>query len=1040
VPAYTPPDSEYKRLDALKSYKILDSLPEQEYDAITRLASYICQTPIALITLLDNERQWFKSKIGIDIDQTSIEDSFCRYTILGDDLLEVSDTQADDRFANNRFVTNEPGIRFYAGAPLTDEDGYRLGSLCVIDNVPHTLTQEQRDALKILSREVISHLTLRRQKRELEASVLQMQEFYNLFNSSPDIHCITDKQGIIEVVNNTFTRITGYEPADIIGKPLWHFFINNSKGNTTADFKRSLLQNKQVDLQTLIDNKYGETRWINWCLSNNEGKWYINGRDNTQQKKVRAELEQLSLVANKISNGVAIADAENKMIWVNAAFTKITDYELDDVKGKQLSDVLGGDYNNPEVLTKTEELLKSKKPFEYELQIETKTGKGLWLSIISSVILNSAGEVEKYIKILINITPRKLAEHDLNILSFAARKSPSGILIRDKNSAVVWMNEAFEKITGFTLAEMKGKMFGKMLLGKDSDVAVFEKARDMASKNRPYELELKIYRKDKTPLWIYLSNSPMFNETGDLDRQVGVIVDITERKAAEQQLTMLSLVASNSLSGMIINDGEGKIEWVNEAFTHITGYGLDDVKHRHLGDVLKGELTDISIIEKARELSRKKQSFEVDLLVYRKDGQPLWISVINSVILNNDGKIDKYVEVVIDITAKKKAELELIATKEEALQLGRAKEMFVSVMSHEIRTPLNAIIGISRLLNENEALPSQKENLDILKFSSNNLMMLINDVLDFTKIETGNIQLEKAEVNLREIVHGVVATLQIKSLEKNIYIHTHIDDDIPEIVTGDSTRIMQILLNLTSNAVKFTEKGGVDIDLKAIEQNAQSVRIRFAVSDTGIGIAADNINSIFDAWKQAESNTTRKYGGTGLGLAISKRLVTLHDSRINVDSIVGTGSTFWFTISFDKVIEHSDNKKDKLEETLNLHALVVDDNQINRLLINKVLKKWGATADFAENGLEAVEKIKANKNYDVVLMDIHMPKMGGLEATKLIREMPETYFRQLSIIALTASMLNSQMSNIEGAGMNDYILKPFEPKILFEKLSRYQKQ
>jgi len=175
-------------------------------------------------------------------------------------------------------------------------------------------------------------------------------------------------------------------------------------------------------------------------------------------------------------------------------------------------------------------------------------------------------------------------------------------------------------------------------------------------------------------------------------------------------------------------------------------------------------------------------------------------------------------------------------------------------------------------------------------------------------------------------------------------------------------------------------------------------------------------------------------------LAISKRLVTLHDSRINVDSIVGTGSTFWFTISFDKVIEHSDNKKDKLEETLNLHALVVDDNQINRLLINKVLKKWGATADFAENGLEAVEKIKANKNYDVVLMDIHMPKMGGLEATKLIREMPETYFRQLSIIALTASMLNSQMSNIEGAGMNDYILKPFEPKILFEKLSRYQKQ
>ena len=193
-------------------------------------------------------------------------------------------------------------------------------------------------------------------------------------------------------------------------------------------------------------------------------------------------------------------------------------------------------------------------------------------------------------------------------------------------------------------------------------------------------------------------------------------------------------------------------------------------------------------------------------------------------------------------------------------------------------------------------------------------------------------------------------------------------------------------------------------------------------------------------WKQADTDTTRKYGGTGLGLAISKRLVTLHDSRINVDSVLGQGSTFWFTVTFKKTIDHSVNKNNKVEEGLKIHALVVDDNQINRLLINKVLKKWGATADFAENGVEAINKVKENQNYDVVLMDIHMPEMGGLEATGVIRGIQQPYFQQLPIIALTASMLNSQMDQIGDAGMNDYILKPFDPKTLFEKLSRYQKQ
>jgi len=1027
------------RLEALRSYQILDSAPEGEYDAITRLASYICQAPIALITLVDGDREWVKSKFGTDYQQSSRADSFCHYTIMHDTIMEVSDARDDEKFREHKSVVAEPGIRFYAGAPLVDEDGYKLGSLCVLDSVPRHLTAEQKDALQILAKNVISNLTIRKQKMELEATVLRHKEFFNLFNNSPDIHCIINSENKIELINNAVTPVLGYKPEEAIGMPVWNFFSSHIDLHKLEQLIEEPDKYHSAEIESEIANRNGEIRWICWSVSIKDGKWYTSGRDITYQKRLLAELEQLSLVASKISNGVAIMDKDNKTVWINRAFANITGFDLDDVHHKQLADVLKGDYEDPATLVKINNLLKTKKPFEVDLQVKTKDGKLLWLSIINSVILDEDGNVDKIVKILVDITARKFAENDLNILSFAAQKSPSGFLVRDKEGKVTWMNEAFEKITGYSLADMKGKIFGTTLLGEDSDLSVFKKAEDLTKENKPYEVEMKVYRKDKSSVWIYLSNSPLFNDAGEVERQISVLVDITERKAAEQQLTTLSMVASSTVSGVVINDNNGQVEWINDAFTRITGYTIGDVKDNHLGDVLKGELTDVSIIEKSRELSQNKQSFEVDLLVYRKDGQPLWVSVINSVIMNSNGKVEKYIEVIIDITAKKKAELELIAAKEEALQLGRAKEMFISVMSHEIRTPLNAVIGISHLLQEDK-LPSQEENLKVLKFSAENLMMLINDVLDFTKIETGNVQLEKANMDLRELVSGVVATMQFKARDKHIYVEQNIDPDIPDVVIGDSTRLVQILLNLTSNAVKFTETGGVSIDLKVVDQSSKSVRIRFGVTDTGIGIAADKINTIFEQWKQAEMDTTRKYGGTGLGLAISKRLVTLHDSRINVDSVPGHGSTFWFTVSFKKPVDHTVNKNTKVEEGLKIHALVVDDNQINRLLINKVLKRWGATADFAENGLEAVRFVKTNRNYDVVLMDIHMPEMGGLEATQIIRNVQEPYFQQLPIIALTASMMNSQIDTIGAAGMNDYILKPFDPKTLFDKLSRYQKQ
>jgi len=1031
-------DTETRRLEALNSYNVLDTLPEKEFDAITRLASYICQVPIALISLIDEERQWFKSKVGLDAVETSRADAFCNYTILSDEILEINNAAEDETFKNNPFVTGDDHIRFYAGAPLIDPDGHRLGSLCVVDTVPRKLTFEQRDALRTLADEIMSHFVVSKQKRELENSVKIHKEFFNLFNSSPEIHLIADKDSNIELINNSVKTILGYDPREAIGRSLWDFVVGHNREQFVPLIEKAVATGQSYEMETQTISADNKVKWIGWCGIYKAEKWYASGRDITYHKKVLAELEQLSLVASKIVNGVVISDADDKVIWTNEAFEKITGYNHADVENKRLPEVIIRGADEDTQRKQYNEFIKRGQSYSTHVFATRKDGQQIWLSVINSVIYQE-GKIAKRIVVINDITTRITAQRDLEILSYAARKSPSGMLTRDADGAVVWMNEAIEQITGYTLDEMKGKKFAPLLIGENTDMNVFDTAAKAIAKKKSYSFEVLIYKKDRTSVWVAVSNSPLLNEAGEIERQVASVVDISERKKAESELQMLSLVASNTTSGVVINNSEGEIEWVNPAFEKITGYNLPDVNKKHLGDVLQGELTDQSIIQKGRDLSKNKQSFEVDLLAYRKDGKPIWLTVINSVILNKEGAVDKYIEVVIDISAKKEVELELITAKEKALQLSRAKDMFISVMSHEIRTPLNAVIGISRLLLDANLPESQKENLDVLKFSADNLMMLINDVLDFTKIETGNVELEKGRVDLRETVQSIIGSLQYKTKPKNIYLNANIDAAVPEIVIGDSTRLSQILLNLGSNAVKFTEHGGITIDLKVIEENKKNVRIRFSVTDTGIGIANNKLSTIFESFKQAEVDITRKYGGTGLGLAISKKLIELHDSRINVDSELGKGSTFWFTITFNK----DNNKKanpNKVEREVNMHVLVVDDNQINRLLINKILTKWGATIDFAENGLQAVNKVETNKNYDAVLMDIHMPEMGGLEATEIIRAKSEPYFKQLPIIALTASMLNAQVSLMGNAGMNDYILKPFEPGTLFEKLSRYQKQ
>lgn len=378
----------------------------------------------------------------------------------------------------------------------------------------------------------------------------------------------------------------------------------------------------------------------------------------------------------------------------------------------------------------------------------------------------------------------------------------------------------------------------------------------------------------------------------------------------------------------------------------------------------------------------------------------------------------------------------LIAVK-EANNAAQSKSDFLSTMSHELRTPLNSVIGMAELLSDELTSPEQEENLKILNFSAASLHTLINDILDFNKLGSEKLYLESIAVNLHTLIHNICSGLRIQAKEKGLELILEIDEEIKHIpISTDPTRISQILFNLAGNAIKFTSRGSVKIQVNTIEKESDKIDVRFSIADTGIGINAEKMESIFEPFTQASTSTTRNYGGTGLGLAIVKRLLRLFESSIHLESEEGKGSKFWFEISFkrnNQALDNDSTGKEQIFDLNGLRVLVVEDNPVNSLLLKKIFQKWSNIPDFARDGVEALDKVSAN-NYDLILMDIHMPLLDGYETTIKIREMQDKEKSMVPIIALTASVSGNLKDKIREVGMDDYLSKPYNPKELYSKL------
>lgn len=376
----------------------------------------------------------------------------------------------------------------------------------------------------------------------------------------------------------------------------------------------------------------------------------------------------------------------------------------------------------------------------------------------------------------------------------------------------------------------------------------------------------------------------------------------------------------------------------------------------------------------------------------------------------------------------------LIVAKEEAEAIAKAKGNFLSVMSHEIRTPLNAIIGSIHILQSEEILPTQKTYIDALHISSENLLNLINDVLDFNKIDEGKIVFARNEINIRALLSNIKLSNIYRANESHNTINLIFDEALPDYMIGDETRLSQILNNLLSNAIKFTENGTIFIDISLVGTTSNQLTVFFKIKDTGIGIAPQQLANIFERFTQADSNINRKFGGSGLGLTIVKKLLQLQQTDISVESTVGVGTSFSFELTFE--VSHKKLETDfvfvkELKDLLGLKILLVEDNSINIMVAKKMLLNWNAIVDVAVNGELAIAKFKENE-YDIILMDLQMPIMDGLTASKEIRALGGT----LPIVALTASALDDVKYSVEAAGMNGYISKPFNPEELYATIKQ----
>ena len=503
---------------------------------------------------------------------------------------------------------------------------------------------------------------------------------------------------------------------------------------------------------------------------------------------------------------------------------------------------------------------------------------------------------------------------------------------------------------------------------------------------------------------------------------------IAESRKAQSDQRLIDIIESLNL-GMARYDLEGSVTHAEHRFAEIFGRSADELIGMRASDF---PAVDMNAEESA---NARPIQFYLDNSVFESPftnamNELSWLLCTTAPLYDDAGKVEGGVIVVFDITARKKLEQEMHEAKKAAEAGLELRKTILANVSHELRTPVNAILGISALLSATHLNDEQRDYLKTMRFSSDGLLVLIDDLLDVSRIEAGKVELEELEFSVRDNFSELAKSLKVRADEKRLSFEWKLDDRIPSRLIGDVHRLNQVVTNLIGNAIKFTLQGGVQLAIMHVGEDDGAQDIAISVTDTGIGIAEERQSAVFLTFAQEDNSTTRKYGGTGLGLSISKRIVELMGGELQLSSKKNVGTTFSFTLRLKKASAEVSEQKPFMPDLLGSRILLVEDNQVNQFLANALLKSWNAIVDISEDGQDAVDRMRG-KSYHLVLMDLQMPVMDGFEATTCIREELQS---EVPIIGLSANALNGERERSLERGMNDYVSKPFQPEMLYEKI------
>ncbi|HWA08040.1 MAG TPA: PAS domain S-box protein [Opitutaceae bacterium] len=789
------------------------------------------------------------------------------------------------------------------------------------------------------------------------------------------------------------------------------------------------------------------TGGVLWALAS--GRARALGRadraaDSLQQTEAQAR--RLALVASHTASSVMLTDADWKIEWVNDSFTRFFGYTAEEAIGRRPGDLLHGPETNLEVLAAINAACDAGRSFKGEILNYTKSGRTHWIELDVQPLRDERGTVVGYMGLHLDVTERKRFEQELARkeaqFRFIFEASPVGIswkLARPDGSKVRLVNEAHVRICGLSReeAEQPGAFAA---ISDPEEMAAQDRltARLEAGEIEEFSMEKRYKRRDGATVWVMLTRQRRGYADGSIE-DLTTIVDITEFKRTQEMLAaqearfrFIFELVPVGLSWFEVGR-QREMHLVNSAHARITGVPMEKSTQPEAYAGATHPDDQARQIKLTERLQRgESDHFTLEKRYLHPNGEVVWVVLTVRIFRDPATGVGQQVATLVDVTELKHQAEELRTAMEIAERASLAKSQFLAMVSHEIRTPMNGVIGMTSLLLDSPLSREQQEYVETIRQSGDSLLTIINDILDFSKIESGRLEFESADFALRECVEGALDLMAPKVAEKRLDLLYEIADNVPGTVRGDTTRLRQILINLLGNAVKFTTAGEIVLKLEASPKEDGRIELAFSVRDTGIGIAPEAMQRLFQSFSQVDASTTRRFGGTGLGLAISKRLAELMGGTMWLESEVGRGSTFYFTVVVDSVSSKPRPYLTAGKGSLaGKRLLIVDDNATNRRILTTLLAGWGISSQAASSGIEALGWLRESQPFDAVILDMQMPEMDGVmlaQEMRRLRPAPQLPFILLSSLGQREFVPDQKL-------FAAYLTKPAKPSQIHDVLA-----